>query len=643
MSGFKRILGIGLALVLLLSGLLPAASHAFAAEFILDPGALNGRDYTDSDRLAALLDTVFSGDIDVYTDMAYTAEVSMPVGTSLNIDTLYHVRSQTTGNRVSGWQCYIYANAVYNKLFREWVGHANGFSHSRVVIPGGSDTMTYELLRDRGVRCGAYLRTTNRSDGSYNGSIGHSMIILAYDSASITYLEGNADGNGLVRVTVRSWSDFNQRQLSGRGRYISHMVQPTDTFYNAQFPSCGHPVFDSAGACTGCGYVFDWESTFDPWVAGTYRLTEAVTPRVSMPYASAPAAEFTVGAGETVNVLGQYRNGVNQLWYVVSAGGSVCYINSTSMSLVEYLPLEVSCSGFFPEDGAVLDQKSYPVKGTVSANYPLKMLVGYLDGEEYALWYAPDERTTQVNLRQTDMNHRLTFSKLERGKHTITLMAQSFVHGPPVVIHESSFYTVSDEPCTHDYEETVTQDATCTVAGLMTYTCRCCPESYTRPISPYGHQYEGAVCKYCGLEQVPVELTGTLTLGGSPEEPVKVTLRGENGKIYTVTTGEGGFTIPGILPGNYAMEVTKADCVPVTAWLVLMEGTVQCDVKLCVPGDASADGRLNIGDVVKIYAHIRGAGKLQDAYALLCADLNEDGAVNIGDAGRLYAKIRNNT
>jgi hypothetical protein len=119
------------------------------------------------------------------------------------------------------------------------------------------------------------------------------MIILAYDLETITYLEGNGDGNGLIRVAIRTWSDFNLRQLSGRGRYIAHMVQPTEEFYQSQYPSCPHEVYEGNGVCTTCGTVYDWEATLDPWAKGIYRLTENVTPRVDAPYHAAAAAELS--------------------------------------------------------------------------------------------------------------------------------------------------------------------------------------------------------------------------------------------------------------------------------------------------------------------------------------------------------------
>ncbi len=57
------------------------------------------------------------------------------------------------------------------------------------------------------------------------------------------------------------------------------------------------------------------------------------------------------------------------------------------------------------------------------------------------------------------------------------------------------------------------------------------------------------------------------------------------------------------------------------------------------PGDVTGDGRLNIGDVAKIYAHAKGSSVLEEE-ALTLADINGDGRINIGDAAKLYARIK---
>ncbi len=45
------------------------------------------------------------------------------------------------------------------------------------------------------------------------------------------------------------------------------------------------------------------------------------------------------------------------------------------------------------------------------------------------------------------------------------------------------------EKCEHTYEEAITTEASCTVAGLKTFTCSQCGDSYTEEIAALGHNY----------------------------------------------------------------------------------------------------------------------------------------------------------
>ena len=257
MKKTNKILSIFLALLMIIS-IIPMSS--------ITASAASGSDYTSVSALATKLTQVFNGDIDIYSNSSCTTEVSMPINTSMNNSATYYVKSNTTGNNCSGKQCYIYANAVYNKLYNEWVGNGGSFAHSVNVITKGKSSLSYSDFVNAGVKCGAYLRTTNQSSGAFSGNYGHSMIILSYNSSNITYLEGNGDGNGAIRITTKTWSNFNTSQLSGKSRYVSHLVQPTESYYNSIYPSnvSVQVVFDSNASGVSGGTVwFDNNSITD--------------------------------------------------------------------------------------------------------------------------------------------------------------------------------------------------------------------------------------------------------------------------------------------------------------------------------------------------------------------------------------------
>ena len=68
----------------------------------------------------------------------------------------------------------------------------------------------------------------------------------------------------------------------------------------------------------------------------------------------------------------------------------------------------------------------------------------------------------------------------------------------------------------HDYTSEVTEAATCTEPGLMTYTCaNGCGSTYTEIILPTGHQYgEDGVCTVCGVSKEEAEQSAIEEAGG---------------------------------------------------------------------------------------------------------------------------------
>lgn len=57
-------------------------------------------------------------------------------------------------------------------------------------------------------------------------------------------------------------------------------------------------------------------------------------------------------------------------------------------------------------------------------------------------------------------------------------------------------------------------------------------------------------------------------------------------------------------------------------------------------GDVTGDGKLNIMDVARLYAHIKGTGPITDVNVLITADYTGDGKINILDIAGLYAHVQ---
>ena len=64
-----------------------------------------------------------------------------------------------------------------------------------------------------------------------------------------------------------------------------------------------------------------------------------------------------------------------------------------------------------------------------------------------------------------------------------------------------------------------------------------------------------------------------------------------------------------------------------------------CGEEARIPGDFNADAEVDIGDVGRFYAHVRGSQEITDEAVLAGADFNNDGEINIADVARLYAHV----
>ena len=195
---------------------------------ITDPAEVAGSDYTDSPALANKLDAIFEGEAGIYYDYSCTALVDTPLGSSPVKNNGIYMYASPVGETAEdiGTSCWIYAKGVYHTLFGE---STNGSNSEELYLDGtGSRSLTYENLQAWGVRPmpGALIRAS-----------GHSMILLHYDADTITIVDGNGDGNGLVAVRVYSWDRM--------GEYVEYIIQPESSYYADLYGwgMCGEQAF----------------------------------------------------------------------------------------------------------------------------------------------------------------------------------------------------------------------------------------------------------------------------------------------------------------------------------------------------------------------------------------------------------------
>lgn len=188
--------------------------------WITDRTEVDGSDFTSSVILAAALNDIFDGNANVYYDADFTKPVNTELGSSRvpNNGVNKYVGPYGDNEDNIGTSCWIYANGVYYTLFEECTGNGTAGVNSEKLDLTVSDNynFTYENFIAWGVRPepGALIRTR----------CGHSLIILDYDSESVTILDGNGNGKGLVAIREMKWDCQNFR-----AKYI---IQPTQMYFD---------------------------------------------------------------------------------------------------------------------------------------------------------------------------------------------------------------------------------------------------------------------------------------------------------------------------------------------------------------------------------------------------------------------------
>lgn len=140
-------------------------------------------------------------------------------------------------------------------------------------------------------------------------------------------------------------------------------------------------------------------------------------------------------------------------------------------------------------------------------------------------------------------------------------------------------------------------------------------------------------------------ITGTVTSAGSESSKVTLSLLSSDGtqvlQTAAVKGNSGSYVLENVADGQYILKATKYKHTPREYDVTVSGGTLTQNVKLCLQGDVSGDGRINVGDTAKAYSHVRRTNLLADAYAQSCADMSGDSRINVGDVAKIYALVRN--
>lgn len=93
--------------------------------------------------------------------------------------------------------------------------------------------------------------------------------------------------------------------------------------------------------------------------------------------------------------------------------------------------------------------------------------------------------------------------------------------------------------------------------------------------------------------------------------------------------------------GHYLITVSKANHVGRSYEVTVKDGKCTLDLKLHLKGDITGDGRVNAGDISKVYSYVKGKTQITDEYILTCSDASGDGRINMGDVALIFSHVKN--
>ena len=131
------------------------------------------------------------------------------------------------------------------------------------------------------------------------------------------------------------------------------------------------------------------------------------------------------------------------------------------------------------------------------------------------------------------------------------------------------------------------------------------------------------------------DVTVALFADGSaqPQYTTTVPAGEKSGGKYTAV-----YDIPEVAAGTYTMKVMKKNHVAREYTVTVGSSNVVQDVKICMLGDVTGDGKVNTKDWARLKAHVNETSNLT-GYELACGDVNGDSKVNIKDWARLKAHV----
>ena len=344
-------------------------------------------------------------------------------------------------NSSSGWGNYVLLQHAYTLKGGSTITLYSRYAHLKDVLVAVGDSVT------AGQKIGTVGATGSVNTSTGDGSHLDYDILYGGTSPSSTYA---------VDPYINELLELPEEIYTTSGSCCQEYVDYIKEFYN----SCSHKAYDADGFCTECGDAFDWESTKNVSKQGYY---SAVNPTeiYKKPYKASDSVKV-LSAGEEITVNGTVTNAAKEAWYEVEfASGSTAYAPKSALKFVSYFESEITGALTTLTDGQVLEPNPHRLDGKITSRYPLKKVVGYLDGKWCGSW-SGDGKTRELALHTTEINSYVSFGTLAIGAHTLVITATDTTGREAEEVISCTFYIAKEaELITVTYaaepqEETVT-------------------------------------------------------------------------------------------------------------------------------------------------------------------------------------------
>ena len=136
-----------------------------------------------------------------------------------------------------------------------------------------------------------------------------------------------------------------------------------------------------------------------------------------------------------------------------------------------------------------------------------------------------------------------------------------------------------------------------------------------------------------------VTVSGKIKSYGDASAAVTVELWIDGAAAYTLTTTDGTYAFENVALGEYTMKISKVSHVTREVAVTVDADVALAEVKIQLVGDVTGDGRVNVADTSKVYAHVKGTSLLTD-YAFECADVDGNGRINVADTSKVYSHVK---